>query len=1246
MAIEWIPLGMSMAGVLVRAVSLADKFEWNTVADLLEDAEGAVGPIGRWLREKTVPPSAQLIGYSLSNNLSQKHREYIQIHIPEVPEALTQDVINLVARVISQLAPHGDASANSRLLLTALTEPDTFPAYVRKHGGDRMRQSEVPTALEPLFDYLLESAAEQLCRLARTSPQAAVEASAKTIRMLNQIHEAVVPRKPLIDLATLQRATSTAREASRPKYLPPIDRREEFGVTDHSLMPAPLVILGEGGAGKSVVAGDLVDWTAGGCVLIPCSRVPANADLSTVSAIDAALGCAAADTADGLPLTHILASLPVGVMVVIDTIDLLLSADTADNLNRFLTRLVPLCDLVVTCRTQEWTDLMVQHPLPEHRLGLLSSDQVAVWVDRFLGVHQEISADQASSFQRSVERAIREREGQVLLGSPVRLAMACSMYAGDGELPADLSVARLYLDYWDHNISRDRRGRRATAEAEAQETTALKIAAILWRRSSTRLALFTARQGLPAASVQDLLSSGLLKTYGHQLVGFFHQTFAEFAIAQHLASEGDDADMRTLGRSLAANSPGHWGIARYLAWAPMDRDLTLQLAGHIPTTAEGLRVLLRLLSSHDTAEALRESLAKLAASDAVQVRRVFTALADADETAAPVVVQSALSLLTSDGPGLTDVVSTLARVIPKLSIQKREEALFAACHHLITLGGQVLTDLFRLLTATILRTDERINPDVVLAQYAQMGPAAQRVMVKAYLDANPGTQAGFLTVALAAECPSKAVDELVDIAVKVWEDLPSRTRLGWTTWQVMLDHVYPGVWNAVQVRLANHILRDEQACRELLGALLDPEASLDRRRYTNTAAFAAQQHPELVVHTLITNPLAYSRRVVGNVCTILKYLPSQTADVVEMLLGRLEELIPLDPRRVLAAMIGIAVGTQHEDRPIALLVRGRSDHRSEFPRAAIDSAWDALMSRLNQASYWAHHAQLETLVSGTRIEDRRRRSKMLGRDALDDASAWLRLKDLVYDRGQPDASKLAIEQVLRVYASMPPAAHPLIDLISTPHGGCARMIAEAFGERLPDRWAPEDITLLTARLECACNAQSEDVQIAGAILALIVKIAHQEDGQALVNESTVKRLLRSYGGEVVHSLRESETVRAGALLDQWLGCITRIGIFRLPSDALDSHLVDLLSTIDTAQIGSNATRNLAASLVSVTRNAPHLWHALSKTWRTISSANQNAVAEALIKGHISGGREIALDRSREPDCPPAVAQRIHQLLNT
>lgn len=381
-----------------------------------------------------------------------------------------------------------------------------------------------------------------------------------------------------------------------------------------------------------------------------------------------ALGDAASDSRQGIEITAILERLPPATLVVIDTIDLLLTSDTADNIEHLLLRLSGRCPLVMPCREQEWTDLLGRDLLPIHRLGLLSADQIDGWVQVYLDAQDTASEEIRGMFLASVRKAARG-EGRVLLGSPTRLAMVCSLYAAQGGIPAGLSVPQLYHDYWEHNVERDRRQRRRTLEAAAQQRAVMELASRIWQGSAANFTEYVDTEGLSKDAVEDLLSSGLLRPNGALPVGFFHQSFAEFAVARHLAVKATDVDAEILGAALAANSTARWAVARYLGWERMDPGQATRLAKALPETVEGVRVRLRMLAANTTHGALVAELRRLESEDERLLRSTFPALADVDvdpRTAETIV-----------DPGPMRSVKPLC-VDPAADLRRRRRRLFLA----------------------------------------------------------------------------------------------------------------------------------------------------------------------------------------------------------------------------------------------------------------------------------------------------------------------------------------------------------------------------------------------------------------------------------------------------------------------------------------------------------------------------------------------------------------------------------------
>lgn len=167
------------------------------------------------------------------------------------------------------------------------------------------------------------------------------------------------------------------------------------------------------------------------------------------------------------------------------------------------------------------------------------------WSCRFIDAHPELARGAAFPGQPLENALVHQENSLDLFGSPVRLAMACEIYAVTGSLPEDLTVTSLYSAYWEAKVA-DRRARRG-AEAQEREQAAICVAEGIWTTSTTR---FTEFVGLsPSHGSSALLSEGILQQVGLK-VGFFHQTFAEYAVARHLATFAVARDWDRLGAAL------------------------------------------------------------------------------------------------------------------------------------------------------------------------------------------------------------------------------------------------------------------------------------------------------------------------------------------------------------------------------------------------------------------------------------------------------------------------------------------------------------------------------------------------------------------------------------------------------------------------------------------------------------------------------------------------------------------------
>jgi hypothetical protein len=401
-------------------------------------------------------------------------------------------------------------------------------------------------------------------------------------------------------MATVRSAGASARQSAQPEILPGMDRLAalERAVGPVAALSKALVIIGEGGLGKSVLAGQIFgrfesegDTTA---IFVPCTRIPASAELVSAATVDLVFGQAAAGVREAVPLTAILAAAPVTsqVIVIVDTLDLILTEDNADDISYVLRQVARRALLLMTCRHQEWHSYLE----PErdlvgalYRLPNLTPDEIREWADAYVQA-SDIPQSLRETFATSLNQRVSGTAVRDVFSSPLRLAMACDIYAAAGDVPEGLTVTRLYDAYWERRIARDRRGRRADRAAH-QVRTAEALAASVWEASGSRFAEFVPENdSMTSAGLTNLLSEGTVQSTGGRYA-FFHQTYTEFAVGRHLAIRGTKADLVRLEGGLRAAVPGYWAIARHLLMLEIDRVRLQELAAHVPRdSVEGIRI--------------------------------------------------------------------------------------------------------------------------------------------------------------------------------------------------------------------------------------------------------------------------------------------------------------------------------------------------------------------------------------------------------------------------------------------------------------------------------------------------------------------------------------------------------------------------------------------------------------------------------------------------------------------------------
>jgi hypothetical protein len=1076
-----------------------------------------------------------------------------------------------------------------------------------------------------------------------------------------------LPPKPLITpqpdtlVAEVTARSAAARNAARPEIIPNVDRIGEL----RERLISPLVILGVGGYGKSVLLGQLFDMferTGDGITLfLPCTRVPATATLDDLDALDRALGNVALDSREARPLTEILATLAARhrVRVLIDTLDLLVREENADDLAFLLRQLGRDCELVLTCREDEWRDYLEAEPdivSGLYRMPKLSPDDVIEWARRYVS-----SIGLAEPRQRVFLDSLRAPGGRgvtEVCASPLRLAMACDIYARQGPIPADLTVTQLYERYWSLRIEVDRRGRRTRA-ARVQQQTAEAVAAEVWGVSRSRFVEFvTGDTGDPTA-LQALVSDSVLTRIGGRY-GFFHQTYAEFAVARLIMRTGTDEDLNRLGTGLADGLASYWPIAKHLLMLTMSADRYQLMSAMVPVrSVEGVRAQFLGAFNRDNADLVTataqrvwtespelllssvsvfESCPESCVAPALDVLLDCVGIADAD-TIPKVCTAAATLVLRADGPRRPDA---LRRVVGAV-LARAEVFGFDPT-------SSVLRRLIRMTVATtpaadLLRT--------LVADYAALPPAprAEVISLVAATVDEPTLDAELLLVATRFNCPEGAVEGSATVLVRGWRDDALRTALGWPDWPAMLEATLPRRWEAVQIRLVASLCTDETVANELLAKVSAP-GGIVRDRYTNAAKYLADLAPQLVCRAVLAlNLTTMTADAIGTVCSVVSHIATRLpGDERHALIEMLDRYAHIDRRRVWPTIVKLC-GSEVD------LLRARAVATLEYLRVAspqdttamtvVRSVLNTYFNELDAAIVSQLAADLRPLCAGDKPVDRTGRARLEGMSTPYSAAArdWV-TDQLVHGRSSNAAKSAAagVVAALAAWSDDDLAAEGLpwlFGLLHSPFPTAVQRLATGLVElnrRLP---LPLTRAAEVAGLLVASVRRGQDTQAHSALLELLVTLAHLGE----LDRDVVDTVITTYREAVRSGIEQRPNDNrspVSALFPLLVRSISAIGFLMMSFDEVSALMTDIVTTIDVDLIASRAQRSLASLLTSAITHHPLLLPRLTEWWAAGSAANKQSIAEclALQEAGTLGPRSLGL--ARRQDCPPDVADYIHR----
>jgi hypothetical protein len=1060
-------------------------------------------------------------------------------------------------------------------------------------------------------------------------------------------------------------------------------------------------VVGEGGLGKSVLLGQLGRTLALGgenrsapgaaaVVLVTCASILSAADLSTGAGADLALGEAAAvhlpgpgpapATAGLRDLVHRLAAAHGAVYLLVDTLDVILTEGTVDAVAAVLADAAHEAQLFLTCRTQEFEDLFPQAQDRLPRLGphrcealqipKLTAPDITTWASAYVAMLDR-SAEERERFIASLSDAVCAANVREVCAVPLRLALACDLYTtGDGDVPTDLTITGLFMSYWEKRIRRDRRGRRSS-QSRAQEAAALQIATSVLAQSTERLSLTV--DAAPLADdpgIRALLSEGVIRRRAGRNE-FFHQSFAEFAVARLLLETGAGGQLARLGTALEDAHSHLWPVARHLLLQDASDDRYLDLQAAVPRqVAEGASIHVLAALARKSPELLAAEADTLGEQDPALLHSLVPLLANAPAVCAPTALEIGVPLLAVIGDtSVTEAARVIGFLLTRVDSPTRITHLSAALDFVAERRELMTNSQWLNLPESLVKPICSAGLDqactkLLCSRYTQIGVNAQRAILRAGLALHEGygEQAGrseqWRAVAaemLSAELPPEmSQDEYVALLRRCWQDERIREEQGWTGWREMLQADLPKRWDTAQVRLAFEFARDPVVRSELLSGLLGSAPLTFQDRWVNVSRFIADLAPQDVVAALLAATELSGRQAVGSAAALaIQIAVGLDRAARESLLRVLAPLEAGDHRRIWPAMIALAGDeTDLHEQLLAAFIESDQESRQGADKADWDSA------RVSGLNTWLHQAPtgflaqnrstFRALLPAQGTKAAQRRAELEGRIALcdDQAHAWVESEVL---QGQNWASAGTAVKALRRACGegrIDPDS-PVIDwlavLLPTRHTAAAQQIAELLADEAAIPRLPPLEPTVVDRL-CQAVDRREDSQLSGALIGLLKRL----DSSCPLPVESVRLVLRKLS-EPVFALPQrlkgevcvQDQAEMTSEVSRWVEAVNGLGWHRLAVDEIEGVIRTALTGWDGHDLGTRVSRALTTVMRGMLARSPGFagW-LVDELWPATGPGTKSAIMDAFMAHERLTPTHFAFTLSKRPDCPAEIKARV------
>ncbi|MFI5531989.1 hypothetical protein ACIA8O_25995 [Kitasatospora sp. NPDC051853] len=1019
-----------------------------------------------------------------------------------------------------------------------------------------------------------------------------------------------------------------------------------------------LVLTGEGGIGKSVMLGQLLQrlQDAGEAVLlVSCAQLPPESLTGGRAAADLAMGASVSPRGDTglLALLAALRDRYGKVTLLVDTLDLVLGRSTLAGLSAVVAEALSLGEVVMTCRDHEYRTYLERAPqsaprlagrLVTYELPLLSPDQIVGWATGYLTARRPEPTPSDAQFlgvltgKVTVAGPLRE-----VCALPVRLTMACSVYAAEGHIPEDLTTTRLYSDYWDLRV------RTVGGIVEtAKEQAALALAARLLTGGGT-LTVRVPKGALPpdlAGQLGLLVSEGVVREFPDRWE-FFHQSFGEYAHGRHLLNHGlEGPGITELATALADGNTNLW---------PLAKSLLSQVRDEADYTA------LALLLPVDTPDAAQaQSVAALGRPDAAALARTLERVGTGEgllEVVVPLLgnaperhfgpAQEALVRAVAGHPVRLagPAVAALAALLPRVYAAGGPARLLDALDAVRAVRPLLPADVWKNLPTVLLgaltgRQLPAADLEGLRERYRDLGGLGCRDVILLHLGSpvTPDRTVELARCVLSRPCPSALTDpDAVALMELFWNSRKVRDEYRWSTWREVLTHRFPQRWANAQQRLVTGLVPTDHGI--ITGVLDDVlEGGQDLTRHVQVLSVLVRQHGGRLASDVLTRP-APDRAGAGSLAAVIGHIdvPAETR------LRLLDWLVPARaaaPRNVWPAQIALAGDDpQAHERLLADALA------AEVPPPVMDSMVRTWV-RSAPPVLAALADRLRSLLPDTGGTGAQTRATLEGRLAVTDPAARAWTTRAMLDGSSAPVAGTAVKafQEERSGPLTDSQAAWLVPLLASRHtdavGFLAGLLADPAG--LPDELlalrADEVVDQAAARIRASAERR-EDPGLAQELTALAIRT----DRLAPLSAEAVSRVYAAVRHGLATGLRDGDAGRCSACVRDVSRLSGTLLLGRLDRSAIRALLADVLRAVSSLPgPGPTLLASLAHLLSGARRFDPHALDWLEELFADpeLGPAVKLAVAPAVLT--LDGARRDGRAwRLREvPGCPPEVATAI------